>query len=235
MAADDWNAVRNWLYLDLAVRGRYNSLAWAYLEKRGWAPQIEPGDMDVLAAARPDFIAFNYYATQTVAAPTGTADDMRQRGGDQQMVRGEVGVYRAVDNPNLPKNAFGWEIDPVGFRTTMRNLWDRYGLPLIITENGLGAFDELVDGRVHDDYRIDYLRRHIEQIQLAITDGVDVFGYAPWSAIDLISTHQGVRKRYGFIYVDRDEFDLRELARVKKDSFGWYRRLIETHGGSLQD
>lgn len=234
VAAEDWNAVRNWLYLDLAVRGRYNTLAWAYLEKRGWAPQIEPGDMDVLAAARPDFIAFNYYATQTVAAPTGTAEDLRQRGADQQMVRGEVGVYRAVDNPNLPKNAFGWEIDPVGFRTTMRNLWDRYGLPLIITENGLGAFDELVDGQVHDDYRIDYLRRHIEQIQLAITDGVDVFGYAPWSAIDLISTHQGVRKRYGFIYVDRDEFDLRELARVKKDSFGWYRRLIDTHGESLQ-
>lgn len=235
VAADDWNAIRNWLYLDLAVRGRYHNLAWAYLEKRGWTPTIEPGDLETLAAAKPDFIAFNFYSTQTVAAPTGTDADLRVRGADQQMVRGEIGLYRAVDNPNLPKNAFGWEIDPVGFRTTMRALWDRYGLPLIITENGLGAFDELVDGRVHDDYRIDYLRRHIEQIQLAITDGVDVFGYAPWSAIDLISTHQGVRKRYGFIYVDRDEFDLRDLARVKKDSFTWYQRLIDSHGATLQD
>lgn len=235
VAADDWNAVRNWLYLDLAVRGRYHNLAWAYLEAKGWAPRIEPGDLEVLAAAKPDFIAFNYYATQTVAAATGTDADLRVRGEDQQMVRGEVGLYRAVDNPNLPKNAFGWEIDPVGFRTTMRHLWDRYQLPLIITENGLGAFDELVGGQVHDDYRIDYLRRHIEQIQLARTDGVDVFGYAPWSAIDLVSTHQGVRKRYGFIYVDRDEFDLRDLRRVKKDSFAWYRRLIDSDAASLHD
>lgn len=233
VASDDWNAVRNWLYLDLAVYGHYNNLAWAYLKERGYAPKIGDGDMATLQAAKPDFIAFNYYTTQTVAAPTGTDSDLRTRGIDQQMVRGEVGLYQAAGNPNLQTNAFGWEIDPVGFRTTMRHLWDRYHLPLIITENGLGAFDELADGRVVDDYRIDYLHRHIEQIELALADGIDVFGYSPWSAIDLVSTHQGVRKRYGFIYVDRDEFDLKELTRVRKDSFFWYQRLIASNGESL--
>ncbi|MFV0405394.1 MAG: glycoside hydrolase family 1 protein [Propioniciclava sp.] len=233
LAAADWAAIRNWLYTDLAVFGRYNTLAWAYLVERGWQPTIEPGDMDTLAAARPDFIAFNYYASQTVGASSGDASDLATRAGDQQIVRGEVGLYRAVSNPNLPKNAFGWEIDPVGFRTTFRELWDRYQLPLMVTENGLGAFDTVEDGRVQDDYRIDYLRRHIEQIQLAITDGVPVLGYCPWSAIDLISTHQGISKRYGFIYVDRDEFDLKDLARIRKDSSYWYAQLIATQGASL--
>ncbi|MBJ8056338.1 glycoside hydrolase family 1 protein, partial [Bacillus cereus] len=115
--------------------------------------------------------------------------------------------------PFLSKNAFGWEIDPTGFRSTMREIYDRYQLPLIITENGLGAFDKLeADGSIQDDYRIDYLEKHIEQIKWAITDGVEVFGYCPWSAIDLISTHQGCSKRYGFIYVNRDEFDLKAVS-----------------------
>lgn len=233
IAADDWDAVRNLLYTDIAVRGSYHPLAWAYLVERGWQPDIGPSDLEILAAARPDFIAFNYYSTQTVGASRGDGSDLQHRGGDQQIVRGEVGLYRAVKNDHLPVNAFGWEIDPVGFRTTMRRLWDRYRLPLIITENGSGAFDELVDGRVHDDYRIDYLRRHIEQIQWAISDGAEVFGYCPWSAIDLVSTHQGISKRYGFIHVDRDETDLRQLARSKKDSFFWYRDVIAGNGAEL--
>ncbi len=230
LAADDWDAVRNLLYLDLSVRGSYHPIAWAYLVERGWQPDIADGDLEILQAGRPDFIAFNYYSTQTVGASRGDASDLQTRGSDQQIVRGEIGLYRAAQNPHLPTNAFGWEIDPVGFRTTMRRIWDRYRLPLIITENGLGAFDELVDGQVHDDYRIDYLRRHIEQIQWAISDGVDVFGYCPWSALDLISTHQGCSKRYGFIHVDRDEFDLRDLARFRKDSFHWYRGVIAANG-----
>ncbi|MGJ0184353.1 glycoside hydrolase family 1 protein [Corynebacterium glyciniphilum] len=233
VAADDWDAVRNLLYLDLAVRGSYHPTAWAYLTERGWTPDILDGDLDTLAAGRPDFIAFNYYSTQTVGAPRGDGADLSQRGEDQQIVRGEVGLYRAVKNELLDTNAFGWEIDPVGMRTTLRRIWDRYRLPLIITENGLGAVDELVDGRIHDDYRIDYLRRHIEQIQWAISDGVEVFGYCPWTAIDIVSTHQGFKKRYGFIYVDRGEDDLRELARVKKDSFFWYQIVISSQGSKL--
>lgn len=234
IAADDWDAVRNLMYLDVAVRGTYHPLAWGYLSERGLAPEFAEGDAAALAAGRPDFLAFNYYSTQTVGASTGAASDLETRGGDQQIVRGELGFYRAEKNLYLPRNAFGWEIDPVGMRTTMRRLWDRYRLPLIITENGSGAVDELVDGRVHDPYRIDYLRQHIEQIQLALTDGVDVFGYCPWSAIDLISTHQGISKRYGFIHVDRTETDLRDLARSKKDSFDWYRGVITRNGENLE-
>lgn len=233
IAADNWDAVRNLLYLDAAVRGSYHPLAWAYLVQRGWQPTLSDRDLEVLAAGRPDFIALNYYSTQTVAAPAGDDSDVHTRGGDQQIVRGEVGFYRAAANPHLPTNAFGWEIDPVGLRTTLRRMWDRYRLPLIITENGLGAYDELIDGRVHDQYRIDYLRQHIEQLQWAISDGVDVFGYCPWSALDLISTHQGIAKRYGFIHVNRDEHDLRDLARTKKDSFGWYRTVIDSNGAHL--
>ena len=235
LAAADWNAVRNWLYLDLAVFGRYHHLAWAYLVKKGWAPEVTEEDLAILKAGKPDFVAFNYYATQTVGASTGTDADIVARGGDQQMVRGEIGVYKAVKNPHLPTNAFGWEIDPVGFRNEFNALWDRYHLPLLVTENGLGAFDELTpDGKVHDDYRIDYLKRHLQQLQLALTDGVEILGYCPWSAIDLVSTHQGVKKRYGFIHVNRDEFDLLDLKRTRKESSYWYERLITT-GHGLED
>jgi 6-phospho-beta-glucosidase len=231
IAADDYNAIRNWLYLDVAVHGRYHPVAWAYLEATGRAPSFAEGDAEAFRAAKPDFIAFNYYATHTVAAPEGGKSDAASpEGGDQQIALGEQGVYRAVSNPHLEKNAFGWEIDPAGFRTTFRAIYERYRLPLLVTENGLGAFDTLEpDGTVHDGYRIEYLARHIEQIQLAITDGVEVMGYCPWSAIDLVSTHQGIRKRYGFVYVDRDEFDLRSLARVRKDSFFWYQKVIQAN------
>ncbi|MXO80520.1 family 1 glycosylhydrolase, partial [Paenibacillus sp. OT2-17] len=132
------------------------------------------------------------------------------------------------------RTEFGWGIDPAGLRVTLRKIYDRYQLPLIITENGLGAFDSLEEGDVvRDDYRIDYLRKHIKQCQLAITDGVELFGYCPWSAIDLVSTHQGVSKRYGFVYVDRDEFNLRQLRRIRKNSFHWYKNMISSNGSAL--
>jgi 6-phospho-beta-glucosidase len=233
LAADDLNVIRHWLYFDLAVDGVYNSIAWAYLEEKGAAPEILPGDLEILTADRPDFLAFNYYNTQTVARPSGDDAERQSRVADQQMSPGEEGVYDSADNPYLARTEFGWEVDPIGLRASFRALWNRYRLPLLVTENGLGAFDRLIDGQVHDQYRIDYLRDHIAQIQLAISDGVDVIGYCPWSAIDLVSTHQGVAKRYGFVYVDRDEFDLKELARYRKDSFAWYQRVIASNGAEL--
>lgn len=229
VAADDFNGIRNWLYLDASVHGRYNSVVWSYLSQRGWAPTMLPGDMAILKNGRPDFIAFNYYSSHTVKASADELLDPQagESGGDQQIAVSDPGVYQPAPNPYLPRNAFGWEIDPVGFRTTFRTLWDRYRLPLLVTENGLGAFDKLTDeGKIHDDYRIRYLHDHIAQMQEALTDGVEIMGYAPWSAIDLISTHQGARKRYGFIYVDRDEEDLRSLDRYPKDSFFWYQKVI---------
>ncbi|PNQ81533.1 glycoside hydrolase family 1 protein [Paenibacillus sp. F4] len=230
LAADNYAAIRNWLYLDMAVFGRYNHIAWSYLVEKGYEPVIEEGDMDILAKGNPDFIAFNYYTSQTVGESLDDGNDFSHTG-DQHEIVGEPGAYRGSVNPNLQTTEFGWEIDPVGFRTTLRQIYSRYHLPLIVTENGLGAFDKLEEGDVvNDPYRIDFFKKHIEQIQLAITDGVKVFGFCPWSAIDLVSTHQGSSKRYGFIYVDREEFDLKDLRRIRKQSFYWYQKLISTNG-----
>ena len=232
LAAQNFNAIRNWLYLDVAVYGIYNHLVWAYLEDRNACPEFADGDTEVLKNAHPDFIGFNYYNTATVEASDGTENFSGKS--DQQVGSGEAGVYKPSQNPNLPKTEFGWEIDPIGFRATMRELYSRYHLPMLLTENGLGAYDKLEDGKVHDPYRIAYLREHIEQIQLAITDGVEMMGYNPWSAVDLISTHEGMKKRYGLIYVDRDEFDLKSLVRYRKDSFYWYKKVIASNGQELE-
>ena len=125
-------------------------------------------------------------------------------------------------------------VESKGAEELLREVYERYALPLIITENGLGAYDKLEENdTINDDYRINYLRKHIEQAQLAISDGVDLIGYCPWSAIDLISTHEGFKKRYGFIYVNRDEFDLKDLRRIRKKSFFWYQNVIKTNGEEL--
>ncbi len=204
------------------------------MEEQDATPVVTEEDLAIMKAAKPDFIGFNYYNTATVAASDGTEN--LNPSADQQTARGEAGFYRGVDNPNLPKTEFGWEIDPIGFRATVREMYSRYRLPLLVTENGLGAYDTLTeDGKVHDQYRINYLRAHIEQIQLAITDGVDMLGYNPWSAIDLISTHEGIRKRYGFIYVDCTDEEIGTLKRYRKDSFFWYKKVIATNGQYLSD
>ncbi|WP_108775168.1 glycoside hydrolase family 1 protein [Lactimicrobium massiliense] len=231
LASQNFNAIRNWLYLDMAVYGRYNNLVWSYLEENDATPEFAPGDEEALANGHPDFIGFNYYSTATVACSDGSE---ALKDGDQQSAGGIPGVYKTVKNPNLPRTEFNWEIDPIGFRNTLREVYSRYHLPIIITENGLGAYDTLgEDGKIHDTYRINYLRAHIEQMRLAITDGVEMMGYCPWSAIDLISTHEGMRKRYGFVYVDRDEFDLKTMKRYRKDSFYWYKKVIASNGEDL--
>lgn len=235
LASQNFNAIRNWLYLDAAVYGVYNNLVWAYLEEHDATPEVTEEDVIIMKAGKPDFIGFNYYNTATAASSDGSESQFSTHA-DQQSKQGVANVFRTVNNPNLPKTEFGWEIDPMGFRATMREIYSRYRLPLLVTENGLGAYDTLAEnGKVHDHYRIKYLQDHIEQIQLAITDGVDMMGYNPWSAIDLISTHEGIKKRYGFIYVDRDEFDLKTLKRYRKDSFYWYKRVIATNGRDLSD
>ena len=231
IAADDWEAIRCWLYLDMAAKGYYNSLVWSYLEERGFTPEIAEGDMELLASAKPDFLAMNYYATATVAAARNDGHDRAPRNGDQQVMVGEEGVYRAGANEHLEKTEYGWLIDPIGLRTTLRRVWDRYRLPILITENGIGVREELgEDGCVHDQYRIDYLNRHFHEAQLAITDGVQLIGYCPWAFMDVVSTHNGYGKRYGFVFVNRTEDDLLDLRRVRKDSFFWYRDVIARNG-----
>lgn len=231
IAAHNWETLRCWSFLDAAVYGRYNALAWRYLEERGLVPKMQPGDAFLLQCAKPDFVAINYYSTATIAASKGDASDVSARAGDQQIMLGELGVYRAAENPYLEKNSYGWVIDPVGLRLTLRKVYERYALPILITENGLGEQDTLEpDGTIDDSYRIDYIARHIEQMQLAISDGVELVGYCPWSAIDVVSTHQGYGKRYGFIYVNRDEYDLKDLRRIRKKSFYWYQSIIKSNG-----
>ena len=231
IAAHNWEVLRCWNFADVPVFGTYHPLAWSYLCDRGIAPEIKSGDMEILKGASPDFIAMNYYSTATIAASRGDTSDVAARAGDQQIMLGEQGVYRPAENPHVGKTEYGWVVDPVGFRYTLRKVYERYHLPILITENGIGAPDRLEDdGSIHDTYRIDFIRDHLRQMQLAITDGVEMIGYCPWAAIDVVSTHQGYRKRYGFIYVDRDEFDLKELKRYKKDSFCWYQKAVWQQG-----
>lgn len=223
--AQYWNAVRNWLYLDAAVFGRYNTLALDAVRFAGHRLEIADGDMEILRSGRPDFIAFNYYNTETVTFVPGETP---------QDADGAIrGPGKVVLNPNFATTDWNWPIDPQGFRTTLQEIDSRYGLPLIVTENGLGAYDQLVDGEVIDDYRIDYLRDHIAAMRDAIKAGVVVFGYNPWSALDLISTHEGFLKRYGFIYVNRNNDSELDMARIKKKSFGWYRKVIDSNGADL--
>lgn len=234
IAAQYINAIRNWLYLDIAVYGTYNNLVWSYLKRNDACPVFESGDEAILKEGKPDFIGFNYYNTMTVEhrlTMKSTAMSAHSKRNDQQSTLVPHVPYVTVDNEYLPKTEFSWSIDPVGFRATVNEIYSRYRLPLIVTENGLGAYDKRNDDdTIHDGYRIDYLREHISELKHAIDDGAEVFGYCPWSAIDLISTHEGFKKRYGFIYVDRDDMNIKSLKRYKKDSFYWYQKVIEDNG-----
>lgn len=234
IAAHNWEVLRCWNFADVPVFGWYHPLAVRYFEDRGLMPEILPGDRELLADARPDFIAMNYYSTATIAASRGDGSDVSARAGDQQIMLGEEGVYRAAQNPFVSKTKYGWVIDPSGFRYTLRKVYERYHLPILVTENGIGAPDTREeDGSIHDGYRIDFLKQHIGAMRLAVTDGVEMIGYCPWAALDVVSTHQGYQKRYGFIYVDRDEFDLKEMKRYRKDSFYWYQKVIANNGRIL--
>lgn len=226
-AALYFNSIRNWAYLDFACFGRYNTVLLDYLKQKGIEIDITEEERELMTQHFPDFLAMNFYTTVTVEMPTnqkGMSDGISDQQSEDIM---EWGFYKGYTNPFLEKNEFNWTIDPLGLKTTLQTLYDRYHLPILITENGLGAKDTLTsDGRIHDPYRIHYLEEHLEQCLSAIQAGVDLIGYSPWSAIDLISVHEGISKRYGFIYVHRDEKNLMDLARYQKDSYFWYQQVI---------
>lgn len=160
IAAHNWEVLRCWNFADVPVFGWYHPLAVRYLEDRGLMPDVQPGDRETLSGAHPDFIAMNYYSTATIAASRGDASDVSARAGDQQIMLGEEGVYRAAENPYVGKTKYGWVIDPTGFRYTLREVCERYHLPILITENGIGAPDVLEeDGSIHDPYRIEFYER----------------------------------------------------------------------------
>lgn len=216
------------LFADIHARGRYPVYLKNYFRDRGIKIRMEAGDEELLKHTV-DFISFSYYSSicETVHKELGEST-----GGN---------LSRGYKNPYLKASEWGWQIDPKGLRYTLNKLYDRYQLPLFIVENGLGAVDELVtldngEKTVIDDYRIDYLRRHLLQVREAIHDGVDLMGYTSWGCIDLVSASTAeMKKRYGFIYVDRNDDGSGTMERYRKKSFGWYKRVIETNGASLEE
>ncbi len=212
----------NLFFTDVQVRGEYPEFMNRYFKENGVTLEFAPGDVELLKEGVVDYLSFSYYMT-TVSA----ADDK---------INQTLGNF-AIGGPNpyLESSDWGWQIDPVGLRIALNELWDRYRVPLFIVENGLGAVDEIAeDGKIHDDYRIDYLRKHIEQMKLAIGDGVDLMGYTTWGPIDLISASTSeMSKRYGFIYVDQDDDGNGTLNRMPKDSFYWYKKVIASNGEEL--
>ena len=215
---------RAWQFFgDVQCRGAYPGYMLRFFRDNGITLEITDADREALKSTV-DFISFSYYMTGCV-----TTDEALN-----QQARGNI--LSMVPNPHLASSEWGWQIDPVGLRTLLNVLWDRYQKPLFIVENGLGAKDKPdADGVVQDDYRISYLNDHLVQVREAIEDGVEVMGYTSWGPIDLVSASKAeLSKRYGFIYVDRDDSGAGTLARSRKKSFYWYQEVIATKGASLK-
>ena len=207
---------------DVMIRGRYPNYIWRYLREQNIQIEMQPEDETILAEGRVDFCALSYYMTYCT-------------GHDRSAEKVSGNLLEGLKNPYLETSEFGWQIDPVGLRYLLNDLYDRWQLPLMIVENGLGAKDVVEDGKVHDVYRIAYLREHIKALEAAVSeDKVPVIGYMPWSALDLIALSTGnIEKRYGFIYVDADNEGNGTYDRIPKDSFDWYKKVITTNGSNL--
>ncbi|EPA0075955.1 MULTISPECIES: glycoside hydrolase family 1 protein [Enterobacter] len=215
---------RAWQFFgDVQCRGAYPGYMLRFFRDSGIQIDITDADREALKSTV-DFISFSYYMTGCVT----TDEELNKQ------ARGNI--LSMVPNPHLASSEWGWQIDPVGLRTLLNVLWDRYQKPLFIVENGLGAKDKPdADGVVQDDYRISYLNDHLVQVREAIDDGVEVMGYTSWGPIDLVSASKAeLSKRYGFIYVDRDDSGKGTLARSRKKSFYWYKEVIATKGASLK-
>ena len=218
----------SYFFIDVQSRGEYPAYALKKMEHLGVTPVMEEGDKELLKNNTVDFVSFSYYSSRCASA------DPEVTG----MTSGNI--FASVKNPYLKESEWGWQIDPLGLRITMNYMYDRYQKPLFVVENGLGAIDKPVQGSdgemtVEDDYRIDYLREHIKVMRDAVTeDGIDLLGYTTWGPIDLVSAGTGeMKKRYGFIYVDRDNEGNGTLKRFKKKSFDWYKKVIASNGEDL--
>ncbi len=222
---DVWSALEkdreNLFFIDVQVRGKYPSYSKRLFKEKNIELVMEENDENLLKNTV-DFVSFSYYSSRCASAT------MNQQS--------EANVVKSLPNPYLEKSDWGWAIDPKGLRITMNRLYDRYQKPLFLVENGLGAKDTVDEnGQVEDDYRISYLNDHILAMNEAIHDGVEVMGYIVWSAIDLVSASTGeMSKRYGFIYVDKDNQGKGSLKRIKKKSFYWYQKVIENNGIHLE-
>lgn len=246
IAAMNMDDLRNNFYLDALVFGQYPKSVLKYFEMNDVVLDVHEGDFEAMKECHPDFIGFNCYGNDTTEYLEYYKQDLSalENADNRNMsylmaLMDKPGVGRASKNEYFPKNSVdGNSYDPYCIRVTARRLTDRYHLPVLITENGYGRPDKLEeDGSIHDTYRIEHLRETIRQMQLGIEEGADIMGYCPWSAVDLVSTREGITKRYGFIYVDRDEDDEKaktaEMKRYRKDSFYWYKKVIASNGEEL--
>lgn len=217
----------NYFFINVQARGAYPVWAKKRMERAGVHVEMAPDDEKQLASGTVDFISFSYYCSRCMSA-------------DPEIIknhsRGSNAVISAVVNPYLKSSEWGWQIDPLGLRITLNTLYDRYEKPLFIVENGLGAADTVEeDGSIHDPYRIDYMREHIKAMLAAVNeDGIPLLGYTCWGCIDLVSASTGeMRKRYGMIYVDKQNDGTGTMKRIRKDSFYWYKKVIESNGEDL--
>lgn len=225
---DVWKSIEkereDYLFIDVQSRGEYPSYALKYFERKGIVIPFAVDDKEILKNHTVDFISFSYYSSRLTSAD------------DTLLNSTEGNVFKTLRNPYLKASEWGWQIDPLGLRITLNTLYDRYQKPLFIVENGLGAVDKLNEnGEILDDYRIDYLREHIKAMIDAVNeDGVDLIGYTSWGCIDLVSASTGeMKKRYGYIYVDKDNDGQGTFKRIKKKSFDWYQKVIASDGTDL--
>lgn len=223
---DVWAALQkdreNLFFIDVQARGAYPAYSARLFREKGVTLEITDEDAAILRHTV-DFISFSYYASRCASA------EMNEQNSSA------ANVVKSLTNPHVARSAWGWGIDPLGLRITMNMMYDRYQKPLFLVENGLGARDELTAaGEIHDDYRISYLQQHIEAMAEAIADGIPVMGYTTWGCIDLVTASTGeMSKRYGLVYVDRDDMGNGTLQRKRKKSFWWYKKVIASNGRDL--
>lgn len=224
---DVWEAKKvereNYFFIDVQADGQYPNFFWKELEKKQIDLDITKDDLDILKNNTVDFISFSYYSSKVTAS-------------NKQKEMIEANATETIRNPYLDSSEWGWQIDPLGLRITMNDIYNRYHLPLFIVENGLGAVDKLEkDGTINDQYRIKYLKEHIiAMIDAVREDGVELMGYTPWGCIDIVSAGTGqMSKRYGFIYVDLDDSGNGTNKRIKKNSYFWYKEVISSNGEKL--
>jgi 6-phospho-beta-glucosidase len=234
-AAENAEELNSHWWMDIYVWGKYPKIAWNYLAEKGLAPSVEEGDFALLKEGRPDFIGLNYYQSTTFemnpldgGVGAGEMNTTGIKGTSRDS--GIPGLFKTTVNPNLDRTNWDWNIDPQGLRMALRRITNRYDLPILISENGLGEYDKLeVNNVIEDDYRIDYLRSHVSAIQEAISDGAEVLGYCVWSFTDLLSWLNGFQKRYGLVYVNQHEEGSHDLRRIKKKSYYWYKQVIASN------
>ena len=222
LACQQREQIVNWFCSDVQVRGAYPSYIRRFFSEHHIQIKMEPGDEEILREGTVDFYTFSYYMSNCVTTHPG----------EGKVAGNGLG---GTANPYLKASDWGWQIDPKGLRYSLNQIWDRYQIPMMVVENGLGAYDAKgEDGKIHDSYRIDYLRAHIQQMAEAVRDGVDLMGYTPWGCIDLVSASTGeMAKRYGFIYVNKFDDGTGDLSRERKDSFYWYKKVIASNGEDL--